>query len=66
MENAPQKIEIGRKLIVGVRHFLVYAGKGPRGFTVCHYAGDVIYDAENFLAKNKDLLYQVRRSAQPY
>ncbi|KAH9259713.1 hypothetical protein BASA81_002135 [Batrachochytrium salamandrivorans] len=31
--------------------------KGKTSFTIRHYAGDVIYDAKNFLQKNKDLLY---------
>lgn len=31
--------------------------RGKTGFTIRHYAGDVVYDAKNFLVKNKDLLF---------
>ncbi|XLT74265.1 hypothetical protein HN873_030691, partial [Arachis hypogaea] len=34
-----------------------FKGERDKAFTVCHYAGEVIYDTTGFLEKNRDLLH---------
>ncbi|KNC69639.1 hypothetical protein SARC_17847, partial [Sphaeroforma arctica JP610] len=30
----------------------------PNNFTIKHYAGDVLYDCQGFVEKNKDVLFK--------
>ncbi|KAK3033693.1 hypothetical protein RJ639_033917 [Escallonia herrerae] len=34
-----------------------FRGERGKAFTVCHYAGEVVYDTTGFLEKNRDLLH---------
>lgn len=50
-------ITFANKLKQHLNHNSCFRGERGKAFTVCHYAGEVMYDTTGFLEKNRDLLH---------